>query len=96
MTVFPYIAFSLALAFLSVILAFIALFMGAFLWRVVIETFVSKNAAPRLRLPKNRAPRRTLIITPDHNDPRIVGDVTQAQYPKAHYPHSRANVKGEG
>ena len=39
--------------------------------------------------------KRTLLITPDHQDPHIVGDVPH--FHQAQYPASRANVRrGEG
>lgn len=52
--------------------------------------------AQRFRLPKDRRPkRRTLFITPDHQDPHIVGDVPH--FHQAQYPASRPNVRrGEG
>lgn len=75
------------------------LFMLAFIAGVTVCCVFrprTNGYARRYRLPKNRAPRRTLIVTPENRDPHIVGDVSQAHWPKATYPHSRANVKGEG
>lgn len=46
----------------------------------------------RYRLPKNRAHRRTLILTPESKDPAIVGDVPHVT--RAQYPSSRANARG--
>lgn len=90
------IAFALGLTLLAAMLAFIAA-VCIMVWLCSIFRAESNGYAKRFRLPKDRTPRRTLKITPEREDPEIVGDVSQAQWPQGRFPASRANVRrGEG
>ena len=89
----------LACLFLLFMLTFIA-GVCAMAWLCAFFRSRSNGYAQRYRDVAGRAKserRRTIIETPAHSDPLIVGDVSQAQWPKGRFPASRPNiVRGEG
>ena len=92
LVILHWIAFGLAAMLLIVVLAFIA---GVCICCVMRTR--PNGYARRYRLPKKRTPARTLKITPERDDPQIIGDVSQARWPQGRYPASRPNiVRGEG
>lgn len=93
------IAFGLGLALFAAMLGFIAAVCVLIALRALV-TAPQNGYAQRLREIADRAKaerRRTIIETPAHSDPQVVGDVSQARWPQGRYPASRPNVvRGEG
>ena len=89
----------LAGLFFLFMLAFIA-GVCVMVWLCSIFRAQANGYAQRYRDVAGRAKserKRTIIETPAHSDPQIVGDVSQAQWPKGRFPASRPNVlRGEG
>ena len=58
---------------------------------LVCRTRRPNDYARDFRLPKQRAPKRTLMLTPERDDPQIVGEMPR--FTQAQYPASRANTR---